>query len=274
MFSLHIWSVSFLFVIHCGIAVAGDPWHPASAPEAGMNNTCIMRDAFWSSFHNQAALAYQKSFSAGISYGNRFGIKELATRSAAVIYPAGNASVGAVYSCFGFPDFRRHHAGLACGLKLSDKLAAGSQVDFLSERTSGEYRDHNMLAFGFGLMFSPGENVTAGIHVFNPVPHSGDLFFGHSAIRAGVGKLLAENLFGGVEVEMRTGSTMVFRAGLEYEAMEKIQLRTGFCTENTSFSFGVGYRMSFMQLDLGFVTHERLGVSSNVSLVFEINYKN
>ena len=87
-------------------------------------------------------MPYNNSFSFGFNYENRFGIKELGTRTAGFIIPAGKASLGAVYSHFGYTDFKRDMTGLACGMKLSDKISAGVQVDYFSERTSGEY-DNN-----------------------------------------------------------------------------------------------------------------------------------
>ena len=78
----------------------------AGAGEAGMGYVCVMKYGFWSSFHNQALLANNNSFSFGINYENRFSIKELGTRSAGLIIPAGKASLGAVYSHFGYSDFK------------------------------------------------------------------------------------------------------------------------------------------------------------------------
>jgi hypothetical protein len=69
---------------------------------------------------------------------------------------------------------------------------------------------------------------------------------------------------------MSTGENIIIRTGFEYEAAKKFWIRGGFSTENSSFSFGLGYLMKSMKIDLGFSTHERLGVTSLVSLVFKI----
>ena len=90
-------------------------------------------------FITRQALDINKSLSAGFNYENRFSIREIGTRTAGIIIPAGKASFGAIYSYFGYSDFRREMTGIACGLKLSEKIAAGVQVDYFSERTHGEY---------------------------------------------------------------------------------------------------------------------------------------
>lgn len=235
-----------------------------------MGSFCITRKGFWSSFHNQAILPYNNSLSAGINYGNRFGISELGTRTAGIIIPAGKSSLGLVYSHFGYPDFRREMGGVACGMVLSDKISAGVQIDYFSERTSGEYDNNQAITFEAGLLIIPSENVSVGIHVFNPVPNSIRKSFLPSSLSAGAGIELSKVLHAGAEVEMSTGERLILRTGFEYEAFKKFWLRGGFSTENTSFSLGLGYLFKSINIDLGFATHEKLGVTSSVSIIFKI----
>ncbi len=96
----------------------------AGAGEAGAGYVCIMKKGFWASFCNQALLAENNSFSFGINYDNRFNISEMDTRTARLIIPSGRASLGVIYSNFGYADFRRDMTGVACGLKLSERLSA------------------------------------------------------------------------------------------------------------------------------------------------------
>ena len=229
-----------------------------------------MKTGFWSSFHNQASLAFNKSFSLGINYESRFNIRELGTRSAGLTIPAGKASLGVVYSHFGYSDFRRAMAGLACGLVISEKISAGVQVDYFSEKTTGEYSNNQLITFETGLLISASENVSIGIHVFNPIPNSIRKTNLPNTVRVGAGMNLSKTLFTGLEAEMSSGEKLILKTGFEYETAKRVWLRGGFSTENTSFSFGLGYLAKFAQLDIGFVTHEKLGVTSSASLVFKI----
>jgi hypothetical protein len=264
-------SVSLLLIFFSLTASGGDPYRPsAGAGEAGTGYSCVTKNGFWSSFHNQATLAFNKSFSFGFNYENIFNIRELGTRSAGLIVPAGKSNLGAVYSHFGYSDFSRDIIGIASGMKLSDKIAAGVQVDYFSERTSGEYDNIQSVTFEVGLLLLPSENTRIGIHLFNPVPNSLRKSFLPSALRIGAGSYLNKLLFAGVEAEMSTGSNLLIRTGFEYEAGKNFWLRGGYCTDNNSFGFGLGYLVKFMQLDLGFVTHDKLGVTSSVSLIFKI----
>jgi hypothetical protein len=265
-------SVSVLFIFSSLTAFGGDRYRPsAGAGEAGTGYVCIMKNGFWSSFHNQATLAYNNSLSFGFNYENRFNISELGTRSLGLIIPAGKASLGAFYSHFGYSDFKRDMTGLACGMKLSNKISAGLQVDYFSERTSGEYDNNQSVTCEAGLLIIPSENSRFGIHIFNPVPNSLRKTSLPMSLRIGAGTSLNKSLFAGVEAEMSSGSKLIIRAGFEYEAAKKLWLRGGFSTDNNSFSFGLGWLVKIMQMDVGFVTHERLGVTSSVSLIFKIH---
>ena len=265
-------SVSVLLIFFSLTTFGGDPYRPsAGAGEAGTGYVCIMKSGFWSSFHNQATLAYNNSFSLGFNYEDRFSISELGTRSAGIIIPTGKASLGAVYSHFGYADFKRDMTGLACGMKLSGKISAGLQVDYFSERTSGEYSKYQSVTCEVGLILTPSESTRIGIHIFNPVPNSLRKSFLPTSIRVGAGTYLNKSLFAGVESEMSTGSKLIIRTGFEYEAAKKLWLRGGFSTDNNSFSFGLGWLVKIAQMDIGFVTHDKLGVTSSVSLIFKIH---
>jgi hypothetical protein len=263
--------VSFLLLFSSLTASAGDPYRPsAGAGEAGTGYVCVMKNGFWSSFHNQATLASNSSFSCGFNYENRFSISELGTRSAGLIIPAGRASLGAIYSHFGYTDFKRDMTGLACGIKLSGKISAGIQVDYFSERATGEYNNNQSVTYEAGVLLTPSANSSIGIHIFNPVPNSLRKTFLPSSLRIGVGTFLNNSLFAGVELEMSTRSKLIIRTGFEYEAARKLWLRGGYCSDNNAFSFGIGYLVKLVQMDVGFVTHENLGVTSSVSLIFKI----
>jgi hypothetical protein len=264
--------VSLLFIFLFFTASAGDPYRPsAGAGEAGMAFACVTKEGFWSSFHNQALLPYNKSFLTGFSYEDRFGLSQLSTRTAAVVVPAGEAFLSGIYSHFGYADFKRDMAGLGCGLKLSENLSAGMQIDYLSEKSKGEYYNVSAVTFEAGILITFPKNTRIGIHVFNPLPNSIRKKELPSSLRIGAGTNFNDLLFAGVEAELSSGSSLVVRTGFEYEAFNKIWLRGGFCTENNSFSIGTGFMTKIAKIDIGFLTHEKLGITSEVSLIFKIH---
>ncbi|MCU0455609.1 MAG: hypothetical protein MUE74_04830 [Bacteroidales bacterium] len=229
-----------------------------------------MKTGFWPSFRNPSLLAFNSSLSAGFNYENRFNIGQLGTRTAALTIPSGKASLGALYSHFGYSGFSRSMTALACGLKFGEKMSAGIQLDYFLEKTSGEYENHHSITFEAGLFFKPADNVSAAIHLFNPLPDSWRRSAMPAAIRAGAGIGLSRVLFAGAEAEMSTGGILIFRTGFEYEVKERLWLRAGFSSEGTSFTFGLGYLFKSVKIDLGFASHEKLGITSSASIIFKI----
>lgn len=271
MCSLRKISVSVLLIFFFQTASGRNPYSvSAGAAEAGMGYTCVMKPGFWPSFHNQASIAGINQISFGLNYENRFGLSELASRSAAAIIPAGKATLGALFSHFGYKDFSRRMAGVACGLALSEKISAGIQIDYFSERTLSEYSDRQSLTFETGIIFKPVENIRFGVHLFNPVPNSMRKSYLPSGVRAGAGIYLNRWLFAGAELQMSSGKSLVVKTGLEYETGKGFTFRGGFCSENTSFSFGFGYLMKNIKTDFSLATHERLGITPSVSLILQI----
>lgn len=271
LFSLQKIPVSICIAFFTVTATAGDPYYmPAGASQSGMGYISVTKTGFWPSFHNQALLFLNQSPAAGFCYENRFGIPEMGTCSAGIIIPAGKATLSSGYSRFGYADFRRNMTSLGCGLQLSEKILSGIQIDYLSEKTYGEYNDIHLLTFETGILVKAGEEIRIGVHLYNPVPgrlRKNDLL---SAITAGIGGNISPNLYTGAEIEMISGGRIDLRTGFEYGSSEKLKLRGGYRTLNSSFSFGIGYIAGPALIDIGFASHEKLGITSSISLIFKI----
>jgi hypothetical protein len=274
LFSLQKIIVSVCFALLSAAAFADVPhFLPAGAGQAGMAYVSVMKKDFWSCFHNQAALTRISGFSFGTCYENRFGLPELGTTTAGLIIPAGRAAIGAVYSHFGYRDFRREMAGVACGMPLSENLSAGIQIDYFRENTFGEYNSRQAVTFEAGLIYSVNKNVNIGVHLFNPVPGSLRKNGMISGLRAGTGVFLGKDLFAGTETEITTDGKFDLRTGFEYQVSGGFWLRGGYKTQHSSFCFGLGYSLKPAIIDISFSTHDKLGITSSVSLTFNLGKK-
>jgi hypothetical protein len=275
LYSLQKISVSLLLVfLFLKLSGTDGYRYSAGAAESGMAGSCVMKPDFWSSFYNQASLSFIKTRTFGINYENRFCLRELGTGTAGLIIPYGRATLGAVYSHFGYKDFRRQSAAIASGLKLSEKMSAGIQIDYFRESFPGTEKKTNSVTVEGGLLFDLAENVRLGMHVFNPVPNSIRNNSLPSSLSAGAGIQLNRLFFASAEVVMVTGEKMVFMTGIEYSIAENIRVRGGFRSENHSFSFGFGYEYRHVRLDLGFASHYRLGITSAASMIFQLRESN
>jgi hypothetical protein len=271
LFSLLKIIVSVCVVFVYVEAYAGDPFSlKAGARETGMARVCIINNDQWSSFNNPAALAFNKDCSFGFNYENRFGVSELSTRTAGLVLPSGTVSLGAVYSYFGYSDFRRQMVGISCGMPLSGIISAGVQIDYYSEKTAGEYQNNQIVTCEAGVIVKASEKVKLTIHVFNPVPNSVRKKDMPTSLKIGAMVNLNKELSAGVETAFSTGEMLILRTGFEYEAAKRFLIRGGFSTENNSFCFGVGCLAGRAKVDIGFATHERLGITTAISVIFSI----
>lgn len=271
MFSLRKIPVSIFLIFLFPTAPATSPYSfKAGAAESGTGYSCITKPDFWSSFHNQALLPLSQRSSAGISYQNSFGISELATRTAGFIISVNRAALGGFYSNFGYSDFTRHSAGLGCGLVLSDKITAGIQAEYFSEKTPGEYKERKFLTFEAGILLIPQDKVKIGVHVFNMLPNQLRARGVPMTLRTGAGIQLNNALFASLETEMSTGKSLTLKTGFEYEIKNSLLLRGGFSTDNNSFSLGTGYTIKELRIDIGFASHQNLGISSSISVIYRL----
>lgn len=271
MCSLHKIAVSFIVTFFTIAASGGIPVNlHTGAGEAGMSYASVTGNGFWSAFHNQALLGLNRQTAVAVNYENRFGLAQLSTSSIAARMPAGSATLGAIWSHTGSRDYSWSEAGAACGLKLSEKLLAGVQIDLLTQKSAGEYSDNRALTFETGILLQVSENTYAGIHLFNPIPNSIRSKTMPSAIRAGAGTWFNKAFFAAAEAELATGGIPEFRTGFQYEILKSFQIRGGYCSSNNSFSFGMGWTFKGSKADIAFITHDKLGVSSCFSLIFAI----
>jgi hypothetical protein len=149
-------------------------------------------------------------------------------------------------------------------------IIAGIQIDYISERTSGEYLNNTFLTCEAGIQIEPTSATRLGLHIFNPVPNSLRKYYMPTEIRIGAGYNINPLVFIGIEIEKSTRSDLVLKTGFEYELVNKLVLRGGFSSNTGSLIFGIGYKTKFLVADIAFVTHERLSVTPSVSIILSL----
>ncbi|MCF8222881.1 MAG: hypothetical protein K9J25_07015 [Bacteroidales bacterium] len=243
----------------------------AGARQVGLAYATVATDGFWASFHNQASLASVKSWSAGINQDNRFGLSELSNKTFAMIIPSHKrGAMGMVYSYYGYTEYNRHTIGLAYGMKLGNKIRAGVQTDFYSTRIAGDYRNRNDLSFEGGIQYIPVNDLVLGIHLYNPIPetlHDSDIPL---VMRLGASYKFASTFLVIAEMETTNQANTNARVAFEYEFPANLFLRGGFMSNPLGYAFGGGYSGRILQANLGFITHENLGLTPSLSLVIFI----
>ncbi len=252
---------------------AGNDNSPYGARASGMGNSAVTLCDIWANFFNQANLAVLTKTSLGIHHEMDFGIKQLSTTAVAIAKPVGGGTFGLCSGFFGFSGFRENKTGLSYSLKLFRGISAGIQLEYLSMHSADNSPKYHAFTFELGMLADLNKELQFGIHVFNPanihyngkngepIPPAGTIGFGYKPL---------ESLIITVETEEKLGLSPVFRCGIEFGFGKSFLLRTGISSLNWENSFGVGFKLKSIIIDLSLRRNPMLGYSPACSISYEL----
>lgn len=243
----------------------------SGARSAAMGNASVALTDCWAIQNNQAALAYIKHPVAASYYQNRFLIKELGFQQGIFIYPTKFGTLGINASYFGYELYNESRIGLAYARQLGKRISAGLQLDYMNFNLGEVYGNKSVLTFELGALAHISNKVDVGLHIFNPAHVNLTEQYDEkipAIIRLGVAYRLAEDLLTVAEVEKNIEYSPNFKAGLEYQLMDKAWIRAGVASNPSLVSFGFGLDMGSFSLDLASSYHSVLGFSPRISLIY------
>ncbi len=261
-------AVLLLFFCHVSGLRAGEPlFVPHGAGSMGMAFAGTATPGHWNSFHNQALLTAAPS--SGFSFGleNRYMMPALSSKAVSIIFAFRPAPLGLVVTHYGNGDYYRMFTGLSSAVKITDAIALGVQVDYISEHGAGEYRDVSHVTFEAGMTCLLSPALTFGIHMFNPVAPLNTL---PSSIEAGLNWKQSEGLFLTLTGSKVSSEPLSLQCGISWDVMQRLTLRTGYISSPSAFAFGIGFRTGRLEADAGFLLYSVTGVTSSVSVTWTI----
>jgi len=245
------------------------------ARSIGMGNIGVVGTGFNSAFNNQAALAYYEHTTAGIGYNQGyFANHALGTKSGAFTLPTGAGTFGLSMNYFGYSQYNEQKIGLAYGKALGKYLAVGVQLDYFRTFVGANYGSAQAVSFELGIYSKLSESVELGAHIFNPI----GMNIGNNnpeaipvSFNLGLLYHIDKNLLIATEAEKILDQKTSFKFGLEYIIAQHFIVRTGFATNPTLFTFGIGLKMNKLILDIGTGFHQTLGFTPRISLHYNFN---
>lgn len=247
-------------------------WLPMGGRSNSMANATVAISDPWAFHHNPGALAEIEKQTFGVSYENRFLLKELQSQGLIYVQPlkTGVLSVGA--QLYGFNLYRTHRIGAGYSLKLSDKFSAGVQMNYQGIRLPDNYGSKNTVTAELGVLAKITEEWRIGASVFNLgraklSEYQDDRFT--TLMRLGTSYTFSKKVLVTAEVEKNVDFPTRFKAGLDYELIDNFFFRAGFATQPIEISFGFGYKFKVLQIDLGSSYHQVLGWSPHFSLTYQ-----
>jgi len=246
-------------------------WVPAGARSMSLANASATIEDVWAYHNNPGALGAIEEFSAGISYENRFLLKELQSQGLAVAIPlkVGVISVGG--HLYGYRNFRSYKGGLGYSMRLAKKIYAGVQLNYQGITLSDGYGSRGNVTAEVGVFAKITDKWKLGFSVFNLnraklSDYQDDRF--STIMRLGSSYTFSEKFTVLLEGEKDLEYRFRFKGGLEYKVVKELYLRGGVATAPLEFSFGLGYHLKKIHIDVGTAYHQYLGWSPHFSLIF------
>ena len=237
-----------------------------------MGNASVGLPTSFSSINNQAAMAFVEQGSFSIFSRNQFFVDGLNQISAAGILTTKSGAFGLALNYEGFDLFNESKVGVSYGLLLAQNFSLGAQLTYYSLNVE-QFGNKNSISFDAAIMYKAYDDLYIGAQVINPVQQeittsSTDNL--PTTLKAGFGWLASKNVTITGELMQQFENDPVVNAGFEYRIVESVALRTGISTNPTLNSFGVGFVIRQIELDVAANYHQILGISPAVSLTYKV----
>ena len=226
----------------------------------------------FSAVSNQASLAQLKTAGFGVYGERRFMLKELNAYSAIAAFPTTSGTFGFQGDYFGSAAFNESQLGILYARKISQQIDIGVKFNYYAVRIP-EYKSVSTVNFEGGAIFHFTNQFHAGFHLYNPSKSS----LGKSGYEKlasvysfGVGYEASEIVFFSAELVKQEARQISVIAGLQYNILKNVFLRTGISTLAGSSFVSIGYKLSFARIAINTAYHPQLGFTPAVLLLFDL----
>lgn len=263
------WNAVLLsFLISAAGLNAGEPlFMPHSAEAMGMAFAVMATPGHWNCFNNQALLSAATATSFSASLENRFMMPALSSKAVSAVIAIKTSPIGLVATHYGNADYYRMFTGLGSSVKITDGIAVGVQVDYISEHGFGEYRDVSHVTFETGMTCSLSPSLNLGLHLFNPVAPLNTL---PSSIEAGLQWRQSDDFLLAIGSSKVSDEPLSVQCGFSWNLLDRLILRSGYMSSPSAFAFGIGFHTGSLQADAGFLLNSMTGVTSSISITWTI----
>jgi len=246
----------------------------AGSMAEGRGGAALLSQDAWSAFNNQGSLAFQEDFAVGLWYRNRFMTEGMADQAIVAVLPVGKGSFGITGQAFGNNLFRRSNAGLAYGMKISDKFGIGIRLGYQSIRIAEGYGSDGGVIVEGGFAYRMNDKLSIGVQLQNA---NRDLISSEpeqrmpSILKGGLQYSFSEKVLLASEVWKAEDQDISVRVGLEYHPLENLFLVMGVHSEPSQMSFGFAWLIKVFRFDVSTSYHQVLGFTPQLTLNYIAN---
>ncbi len=244
----------------------------AGSRSAAMGGCSVSISDLWSLQNNPAGTAWLTRLSTGISYGNRFLVKELSAVAFGIALPVKAGTFGLLISRYGSSDYTEIKAGLSFARKFGRHFSTGVLLDYQRIGQLEQYGSKSLFSFELGFQYRASKHISVGFHLMNPVPVK-ILSYPEqrlpTLIRLGLCYEFSAAFQVCIEAEKDLEHQPTFRAGAEYHFAKPAFIRIGVSTNPMAFSFGFGIILNGFILDFATGYQQVIGFSPGMSLIWQ-----
>jgi hypothetical protein len=268
---IRVFIFCFPFLLINGFAQG---WQPMGSRSMSLGNASVALNDVWAYHHNPAAIVGIKKVAFGISYENRFLLRELQSQGFVVAYPIKRGVISIGGQTFGYNNLRTYRSGLGYAMALTDYLSIGVQLNYHMIRLPQAYGQHQTVTAELGMMAKISENWHVGFSILNLTRNELSAYQEDrysTSLRIGSRYHVSKKVLVLGELEKNVDFPLRFKSGIEYEPTENLYIRGGFGTAPIEFSFGFGYHWKgIYKLDVGSAYQQIIGWSPNVSFTVQL----
>ena len=247
---------------------SGEPF-PIGAKSWAMGNALVAVPHQQSYFNNPAGLSFLQDKHLSATYHSRFQVAGLQTVTFCGNFTNNTLSLGAGIEQFGDKLYNEKKAGIALS-KNTGRVSLGLKGSLMQVSIENVATKSTVLT-EFGVLTKLSSKINVGFHAYNLT--GAKLFLSQhipTVLRVGIAYFPIKQVLFVAETEKYLGFRLNYKAGLEYQLVDKIHIRTGISTQQSTAHFGLGYANKKLIFDYAFSNNQALGISHHLALTWKL----
>lgn len=219
----------------------------------------------FTAMENQAGLACMQKFTVAVSSDRRYLIPGLNLHTLNFTAPVKTGTFDGSIQQGGYRSFRQQAIGVGYGRWLGNRCSIGIQADYLSQSVPG-YAHTSTITFEAGILLHLTQQISAGIHAFNPAGRRLGAERVTSIYSAGIGYEASTDCLLAVAVTQDETGVPATKLMGEYHFPADLLLQIGLCTNPAFSNLAIGIAISKLRIYCNASWHPQLGFTPSLAL--------
>ena len=259
---------------HCIPSMGIDLHRTIGGRAVAMGHAGACERSVWSLQNNPAGIALIEGCHFGLYYENQWFLKETAYKSGAAVKSIPKAgSIGLLVNQFGGSNYSESLFGLAYARAFGPYLQMGLRCDYILLHWGDSYPHRGGFSFMLGMQSQLTERLRVGACLAHPLQRMHTLHEDRfsTVMRFGLSYCFTNEFTGQCEMERDNSRKGIrLKTGIEYEIFKKFRVRAGAQHNPNLLSFGAGYQLKGLEVDVGAEMHTVLGMSIQVGIIYKV----